>query len=105
MQSANLMVLPSLKEAFGLVILEAMQAGLPVIASQVGGIPEIINSAEAGILIEAANKNTLVKALQKLLSKPDLAYKLGQNGLKHWKNFSASQMAEKTGQIYIEILD
>lgn len=105
MQSANLMVLPSLKEAFGLVLIEAMHAGLPIIASQVGGIPEIIMDQKNGILIEPANKNSLVKALNKLLSKDELAKQLSKNGLEHWKNFSASQMAEKTGQIYQEILD
>lgn len=105
MQSANLMALPSLKEAFGLVILEAMQAGLPIIASQVGGIPEIISSSELGLLIEPANKNKLVKALTKLLSKKDLADQLRIKGLEHWKKFSASKMAKKTSQIYQEILD
>lgn len=105
MQSADLMVLPSLKEAFGLVILEAMQAGLPIIASQVGGIPEIISSSGIGLLIEPANKNELVKALTKLLSKKVLADQLRIKGLEHWKKFSASEMAEKTGQIYQKILD
>ena len=105
MQCSNLMVLPSLKEAFGLVLLEAMQAGLPIIASKVGGIPEIISSPEKGLLIEPANKNELVKSLHKLLSKDDLSKRFSQKGIEHWKNFSAKEMAEKTGQIYQEILD
>lgn len=104
MQASDLFVLPSLKEAFGLVILEAMQNGLPIIASRVGGIPEIITSEKVGLLTEAADKNSLVKALQKLLANPSIRQQLKTSGLQHWQNFSAHQMALETEKIYREIL-
>lgn len=105
MQAGDIFILPSLKEAFGLVILEAMQNGLPVIASRVGGIPEIITSEKIGLLTEPADKNSLVKALQKLLSHPNLRLELRQSGLQHWQHFSASKMASETAKIYQEIIN
>jgi glycosyltransferase involved in cell wall biosynthesis len=105
MQAGDIFVLPSLKEAFGLVILEAMQNGLPVIASDVGGIPEIIETPDQGILIPPANKNELVKSVSTLLTHPELAEKLRQNGLKRWLEFSADKMARNTEAVYYQTLN
>ncbi len=104
MQVADIFILPSLKEAFGLVILEAMQSGLPVIASQVGGIPEIITSEHLGILTKPADKNSMIKALTKALSDQALRNKLKASGLIHWQNFSAKKMAVETEKVYTEVL-
>ncbi len=101
MQSANLFVLPSLKEAFGLVLLEAMQADLPVIASRVGGIPEIITE-NSGVMVEPADKNALIKAISRLLSHPELMNKLSIQGVIRSKHFSAQKTADGTSQIYLE---
>lgn len=101
--SANLFVLPSLKEAFGLAILEAMQAGLPVVASQVGGIPEILDK-NLGIMVEPANKNELIKAISKLLSHPELMKKMGQHGKKRSEEFSAQKTANETSKLYLQII-
>lgn len=100
MQCSDVFVLPSLKEAFGLVIPEAMQNGLPVIASRVGGIPEIISSEDLGVLIKPGNKQSLAKALYKLLTNPELMRKLSANGLQHWRKFSAAEMARQTEAVY-----
>jgi glycosyltransferase involved in cell wall biosynthesis len=105
MQASDLFVLPSLKEAFGLVILEAMQNGLPVIASGVGGIPEIISNEQLGILVKPANKNELIKAITKVLSKDEFRRELIKNGLIHWQNFSAARMARDTENVYLETLN
>ncbi len=105
MQSADLFVLPSLKEAFGLVILEAMQNGLPVIASEVGGIPEIIENPDQGILIPPGNKNELVKSIVSLLNRPELDEKLKQNGFTRWREFSAAKMARNTEAVYYQVLN
>lgn len=100
MQASDVFVLPSLKEAFGLVIIEAMQNGLPVIATRAGGVPEIISSEEFGLLVKPANKQALARALHKLLSHPELLQKLHDNGLKHWQDFSAERMARQTEAVY-----
>jgi glycosyltransferase involved in cell wall biosynthesis len=105
MQASDIFVLPSLKEAFGLAILEAMQNGLPIIASRVGGIPEIISSEKLGILIEAGDKNSLIKALSKLLSNQNLHQQLKQAGLHHWQTFSAQKMVSETAKIYRQIIN
>ena len=105
MQASDIFVLPSLKEAFGLVILEAMQNSLPIIASRIGGIPEIISSEKLGLLTEAGDKNSLIKALSKLLSKPDLRVQLRKAGLTHWQNFTAKKMATETAKIYRQIIN
>ncbi len=105
MQAADLFVLPSLKEAFGLVILEAMQNGLPVVASEVGGIPEIINNDNQGLLVKPANKNELVKAILKLLEHNELRKKIKQNGLLRWQEFSADKMARNTEAVYYRVLN
>jgi len=75
MQRAQLFVLPSLEEAFGVVLLEAMASGTPCIGTRVGGIPEIISS-DAGCLVPAANSEALAKAMMALL------------GTKHWPQLS-----------------
>ena len=100
MQASDIFVLPSLKEAFGLVILEAMQNGLPIIATKAGGVPEIISSEEFGVLVKPANKQALAKALYKLLIHPETLAKLKDNGLRHWQKFSAAEMARQTEAVY-----
>ncbi|MCX6812864.1 MAG: glycosyltransferase family 4 protein, partial [Candidatus Berkelbacteria bacterium] len=65
--SWDLFVLPSLSETFGLVILEAFAAGIPVIASNVGGIPELITNGKNGYLVPSADPEKLAKAISYLL--------------------------------------
>jgi len=103
LQSANLFVLPSLKEAFGLAILEAMQAGLPVVASRVGGIPEIVDQ-NSGILVEPGNKNELIKSVSKLLLHPEAMEKLGKHGAKLSQKFSAEKTAQETSKLYSNLI-
>jgi glycosyltransferase involved in cell wall biosynthesis len=64
----DLFVLPSLSEVFGIVILEAFEAKLPVVATNVGGIPEIIKNGENGVLLPPSNTERLAKAISWLLA-------------------------------------
>ncbi|WP_148883431.1 glycosyltransferase family 4 protein [Thermococcus aciditolerans] len=78
---ADVFVLPSTTaEAFGIVILEAMAAGVPVVATDVGGIPEIIRNSESGLLVSPGNELELRNAIQKLLLDEDLRRRFGNNG-------------------------
>ena len=76
-EAASLFVLPSREEPFGIVVLEAGAFGLPVIASKVGGIPELISDQETGLLVEPGNVAALQDALFKLLRAPEYARQLG----------------------------
>lgn len=78
MQSADLFVLPTLYDALPTVIIEAMAAGLPIVASRTGGIPEMIQDEETGLLVEPANENELAAACERLIQCPHLAEKLGE---------------------------
>lgn len=78
MSSANIFVLPSLSEGRPTVILEAMASGKPVIATNVGGIPEIVND-QIGILISPEDSIGLAEAINKLLEDKGLMEKMGKN--------------------------
>lgn len=105
MESSDLFILPSLKEAFGLVILEAFSAKMPVIASSVGGIPEIITNNINGLLIKPANKFALEKAINNLLQNQEKRQKLAQNASQTLRNFTASKMALSTANIYNNLIE
>jgi len=103
LKSSDIFVLPSLREAFGLVILEAMITGLPVIASKVGGIPEIINNKN-GLLVESENPEKLANTLLDLIAHPDRCKKLSAYGQKTvLEKFTAKKMAEEYEREYSSI--
>jgi len=105
MKSSDVFVLPSEKEAFGLVLLEAMAAQLPIIASKVGGIPEIIENGVNGMLVLRHDEDKLANAVIKILNDPKLVEKFKTAGLKLLKkDFDAKIMAKKTEEIYDDVL-
>ena len=75
-------VLPSLNEGMGRALVEAMAAGLPVIASRVGGIPALIEDENNGLLVPAGDSLALAGALRRILSDPPWACTLGQNAMR-----------------------
>jgi glycosyltransferase involved in cell wall biosynthesis len=86
MKNCYCLVLPSLSEGLPRVIMEAMALGKPVIASNVGGIPELIRNNENGFLFETGNSHDLAEKLSILLKDRDLALKLGERGRIFAKN-------------------
>lgn len=79
--AVDVAVTPSVwAEAFGLASLEAMAYGVPVVASRVGGLPEIVRDGETGLLVPPRDENALVVALRRLLRDPDEARAMGQRG-------------------------
>ena len=79
-RSADVFVLPSLWEGFGFVLQEAMIVGLPIIATNVGSIPELIVDNENGILVPARDSNALAQAISYLYAHPEQRIALGQVG-------------------------
>jgi glycosyltransferase involved in cell wall biosynthesis len=96
----DLFVLPSRKEGLPFALLEAGQAGLPVIASRVGGIPEIITD-NTGLLVEVGNIAELTDTIEKVISHPDLITHLGHNLQKKIaQEFSLGRMLTATLTLY-----
>lgn len=99
--SADLFAAPSVTakggdvEGFGLVILEAMASGLPVIASRSGGITDIIRDGENGLLAEERNEKQLAALINRLISDPGLVRKLSEASLETAARFDYHMIAEK----------
>jgi len=88
-------------EVFGYTVLEAMSFGCPVVASNIGGIPELIHDGENGLLFDAGNVDSMVQAIQRLLDNPELAEKLGVRARWDSANFyKPDQQAVYTAETY-----
>jgi glycosyltransferase involved in cell wall biosynthesis len=96
LQRCTLVVLPSRAESFGISILEAMAVGKPVVATRVGGIPEIVTEGETGLLVPPEDEEALCAAMHGLLRDRGLRAKLAQTGracvVQH---FTADRMADR----------
>lgn len=102
---ADVFIMPSLVEAFGVAFLEAMAAGLPVIGAAVGGIPEIIEDGKNGRLIPPGDEGKLVETVVEMLSSPALQSQFREEGLKTVKQFSVERMMSETYKIYWDVLN
>lgn len=100
----DLFVLPSLTEGLPMVLLEAMASRLPVIATKVGSVPDVVDHMVSGILIPPGDKKQLEKKLLEALSSPEKLQKIAQNGYEKVNNqFTSSIMTEKYITIYQSI--
>jgi len=77
---ADIFVLPTLKETFGIVLIEAMHYGLPIITTNVAAVPELIADNENGLLVPPVNSLALAAAISKLIDNPELRKKMGSMG-------------------------
>ncbi len=77
---ADVFCLPSLQEGFGIVFLEAMAAGLPIVAARAAAVPEVAPDGEAALLVPPGNSGALAAALVRLIKDRDLRARLGQGG-------------------------
>ena len=98
-------VLPSQAEGFPNAVLEYLAAGLPTIASRVGGNVEIIQDGKTGLLVPPNDSAAVAEAILRLLHDPGFAGRLGNNGRAHVAaEFSFQRLIEKTDQMYTELL-
>ena len=97
----KLFLFPSLRESFGIPILEAMACGVPVIASNSSSIPEI--AGNAALLVDPNNPQEISAAIEKLMTDSTLAYEMKENGKKQARKFSWKKMARNYLKIYNEV--
>ncbi len=96
--------LPSLSEGFGLAALEAMAAGRPVVATDVGGLPEVVSDGETGLVVRPAPGH-LAAALERLADDPGLRGELGRRGRERAERaFGVDRMVQRTRAIYRELI-
>ena len=101
----DIFVMPSRQEGLGLSIMEAQAAGVPVIASRVGGIPSLIKDGVTGILVEPENPVALAKAIIKLFEDKNRMSAIGKAGRVFiQRNYSADRMIDKTVKLYESLL-
>ena len=104
MAASDLVVLPSLAEAFGLVVAEALYLGVPVVASRVGGIPEIVEDGVDGLLVPPGDDDALARALVRLLVDAERRRKLAGAGRERIASqFSFRQMVQAYERLYDEL--
>lgn len=94
---------PSLEEGFGLVALEAQALGVPVVASAVGGLPEIVSDGKTGLLVQPANAGLLAAAIERLLGDPELRRRMGAEARGTAQRFSLDHYANRLSEIYGEL--
>jgi glycosyltransferase involved in cell wall biosynthesis len=105
MRQADVFVLASHREPFGLVITEAMEAGCPVIGSDVDGIPEILGrNGEYGHLVPPANPARLAEAIETVLGNDDYREALSRASVGRAKAFTVERVARQTQDVYQELM-
>lgn len=96
--AADVLVAPSIYEGFGITVIEAMACGLPVVASNVTSLPEVVD--DAAILVEPLDIDTIVASVEQIFTQPTLRDGLIQKGFKRAAKFNWHNTAEKIAQIY-----
>ena len=100
MAAADIFALASLSEGFPLVVAEAMAAGLPIVASRVGSLPEIVEEGENGFLVEPAEPQEIADRILMLLADRDLRRKIGEANRWKAKSYSWHHVAEQLDALY-----
>jgi glycosyltransferase involved in cell wall biosynthesis len=103
LKAADIFCLPSLYECFPLAILEAMASGLPVIASDISGIPETIIHGKNGLLCQPGNSSELEEAISYLIEQDSIRQEMGDLNKVLIKNYSWEEIARRTEKLYADI--
>jgi D-inositol-3-phosphate glycosyltransferase len=100
--SVSVAVVPSHRESFGLVALEALACGVPVVATAVGGLPEIVVDGETGILVPPRDPESLAKALLALLTDEQRRQRLADGARRRAERFSLNRRSRNLLQLLAE---
>ncbi|PIP31988.1 hypothetical protein COX24_00540 [bacterium (Candidatus Gribaldobacteria) CG23_combo_of_CG06-09_8_20_14_all_37_87_8] len=104
LKAFDIFCLPSVKEGFPFALLEAMQAQLPIVATKVGAIPEIIENEKEGLLVEPKNPMALKEAIQKILQNPLKAKTMALNASLKARQYTLEKMFTQTKFLYKDLL-
>jgi glycogen(starch) synthase len=106
LSACDVLVAPSLYESFGLMYVEAMRAGKPVIGSNAGGIPEVVDDGRTGLLVPPGDVPELARAMLRLGADANLRQVLGRQGSQRFEErFSLYNFGRQTENFYREVLD
>ncbi len=103
MQSLDVFLITSITEGLGTIVLEAFAAGVPVVATNAGGIPEMVEQEVTGLLADIGDAEALKDATLRILENPDLKKQLTDNAFHRVQDFSYQTTAEKTLAVYRSI--
>ncbi len=99
--SADLLIMPSHEESFGLSALEAMACGLPVLAAEAGGLPEVIKDGETGFLFPTGDITAAIEKGLRIVTHPDLHKSMGKRAVKHAiETFNMNTIVRRYNQLY-----
>ncbi|MCO6432676.1 glycosyltransferase family 4 protein [Nitrosomonas nitrosa] len=99
LEAADIYVLSSVHEGFGIVLQEAMQVGLPIVATDNGGQVDLIKDGENGLLVEPKNSKKLAGAIKQIYSNGRLAAKMGEKNIRKAEQYSPAEIAKKVEEI------
>ncbi len=102
--AAEVVVMPSHYESFGMVALEAMACGTPVVASQVGGLAFLVRDGETGFVVPGNDVQKLAKRLVELIKNKELRDKLGSNSVQYAQLYAWENISEKMIEVYHQVL-
>jgi glycosyltransferase involved in cell wall biosynthesis len=98
--TADMLVLPSHYEELGTVLIEAMHAGVPVVASRTGGIPEVVQDGVTGLLVAPDDPGVLAQAIDTVAGDPQLATRLGSNALRRAPYYDLNRVGVEVHALY-----
>ena len=105
MQSADVVVIPSLREAFGIAAAEAMLLGIPVILTRIGGVVELVGDSEGAVMVSPNDPRGLAEAIWLLKSDPDLRWRVAERGrARIAENFEMSACASKWARLFDRLI-
>lgn len=104
-KASDILVLPSREESFPQVLLEAMYYKLPVIASDIGGVGELVDDQKTGILVQPRNTGGFAEALNNFIRNPALTKEMGEAAYKKCLMFSEERMVKEIDDVYQNLLN
>jgi D-inositol-3-phosphate glycosyltransferase len=99
-RAADVVIVPSRSESFGLVAAEAQACGTPVVASNIGGLPYVVNASESGLLVNHHDPHAFAAAIAAILDYPSFAERLSNGAVDHSQKFSWEATADRLLELY-----